>query len=1386
MLVRSQNRRISYGRMSKASWHRIEEIVKTLTTEEVAAAEEEYRETRTTTNPRMSFLAQELSAFGQYQHMSNEERLYSRRQIKSLCIRHGMPCIWYTINPNDLTNEINMKLAAYRVAGGVAAEELVDEFRRQIGRIQHVVRDAVSSAKFFHREMELFFEHLVAVGEDSVFGKVSCYFGCVETNERGALHFHGLIWLEANMGLPTLFQDLSDPSQAGYAEQCCDVDKARRHRRWDSVFSNIKHLTSDLEKLDTNFDDDANWVAYRCQLHGCGAVCTKYSAKDAGNSNKAQGRTRMHPCRFKAPWKLYDRTEFTPDGLLRVRRNHERVNRYCPALAVAMRHNTDATFLPTNSAGLSMMFYATNYATKLETPLFKRMATVKMVLEGTAGREDERGAAAAEEDTDETTAQRNNRARQFLARTANQIFTSRELSAVEVCSSLLGYRNSYCSEENWVNVHLNSLYWAVFRRWDGLRQAAGPEVQLRAGPETVGFGIHGVKLYALDAYPHRGPLLKDLCFYEYLCTIRVQRVGHRSKAGDAHYVSFDDTLEDRHWWIQKILQARDQAVPVITGHLDNAVEETIEGFYKRSAVLLLALFIPWERFTYISDQLPPELWTSLKEDLPERVSAFVDNIQLLHKSAEDAKKDAKLWASRSEGDEGVEFDGAEEAPDPGASWKPGESDLRHTFHNVVTSLHDEAGVTRGSPGLGALLSTLDNSDFSAGVMDGGSADHDGTRQTQTTIVKRTLKAVKAAQDRLHRERMLAIEGDEPETDRRHTGAETGFGDDGADQGTCGNRGGGATARPDVDRHRARRHVHTRGSGRQCGKDVKPHAAHGTDAGVRGARRGCRRRREAAPAVHWGGGGTGKSWLIDSVKQVFAAKDVSNQLVITAMSGTAAAGIGAPPYTRPWGSRSVTPRARWSTHRGGQHGEGQGAMAEAERPCRRRGQHAGPVNALRGRPKAPDAERVPGGGVRGLPVVIFAGDFLQFTPVLQKSLLADIERIATGPDGTRPPPGGRAAERRWREAEAKKLWQGFTNVVILREQKRAQDDPYLLGFLERLRDGRQTREDAARLEARYKPNARLDFSEGRRAIIPLNRHRWDLTLHAAIAPAGVAIPGRAQVGVTGAHGRGEDGGNAAGDENGLAAAGIFPYIEGMPVVVNENRYMGLKVVNGAEYTATGVVHPPGLEEVVANEKVSIFLGPPSGILLENKETRGLTFPHLPPDTVLLPSVNNAMPELARPKFKLGLVRRGLPCTPGFALTDYKAQGRTLGKTLLGLYGRGMGRSGKDVERCDTVSLYVQLSRVRRFDDIDLIQPLNVEHFLEARMPEELVRGIGRLERLAEATVASFDERHGGNSVAPHERAAEEVDNAGEQGTQDASKPIMRPNAAFPHHAGRPPL
>jgi Helitron helicase-like domain at N-terminus len=47
------------------------------------------------------------------------------------------------------------------------------------------------------------FVHYARPAEDSVFGRISHYYAGVETNNRGALHLHGLMWLEGNLDLPT-------------------------------------------------------------------------------------------------------------------------------------------------------------------------------------------------------------------------------------------------------------------------------------------------------------------------------------------------------------------------------------------------------------------------------------------------------------------------------------------------------------------------------------------------------------------------------------------------------------------------------------------------------------------------------------------------------------------------------------------------------------------------------------------------------------------------------------------------------------------------------------------------------------------------------------------------------------------------------------------------------------------------------------------------------------------------------------------------------------------------------------------------------------------------------------------------------------------------------
>jgi hypothetical protein len=154
-----------------------------------------------------------------------------RRKIKSLIVRDGIPAIWFTLNPNDITNPVKLRLAAYRYQDPEQAEAFLTSLDVSYKRMRLAISDPLSSALFFQREISMFFTYYVKVGEPSVFGRVSQYFGAVETNERGALHLHGLLWLHGNMGLSSLWKDVEDEDSFSYREQIIQYV--------DSVFTEV-------------------------------------------------------------------------------------------------------------------------------------------------------------------------------------------------------------------------------------------------------------------------------------------------------------------------------------------------------------------------------------------------------------------------------------------------------------------------------------------------------------------------------------------------------------------------------------------------------------------------------------------------------------------------------------------------------------------------------------------------------------------------------------------------------------------------------------------------------------------------------------------------------------------------------------------------------------------------------------------------------------------------------------------------------------------------------------------------------------------------------------------------------------------------------------------
>ncbi|EXK76906.1 hypothetical protein FOQG_18368 [Fusarium oxysporum f. sp. raphani 54005] len=133
-----------------------------------------------------------------------------------------------------------------------------------------------------------------------------------------------------------------------------------------SVTSDISLLLENRQQFAAAFDEEANFCAGATQIHTHSPTCVKYAIRGRGK--------RRDPCRFKAPWRLAERTAFTDEGVLQIRRTHSMVNRWNKAMAVGLRHNHDVSFIATQCKTLAIVFYVTNYATKVEDPVWKRVA----------------------------------------------------------------------------------------------------------------------------------------------------------------------------------------------------------------------------------------------------------------------------------------------------------------------------------------------------------------------------------------------------------------------------------------------------------------------------------------------------------------------------------------------------------------------------------------------------------------------------------------------------------------------------------------------------------------------------------------------------------------------------------------------------------------------------------------------------------------------------------------------------------------------------------------------------------------------------------------------------------------------------------------------------
>ncbi|XP_044718720.1 PIF1-like helicase domain-containing protein [Hirsutella rhossiliensis] len=1043
--------------VARKDFGKVERVARSMTAQRLAAARVELESSGKTTDEGVKELLRSLSLYGHRQPMSREVRLNMRRKIQSLIVGYGVPAIWFTINPNDITNPVKLRLAAYRTRDPGAAEEFLEGLGSAYKRTRLAMSDPMSAAVFFHREMKLFFDHYVKVGEESVFGRIGKYYGAVETNERGALHVHGLLWLHGNAHLSSMLADIHGEDQAANRERIIryvdsvfseDLDQegfcAVQAER--SVTSDISSLLDNTEQFSAAFDQEANFCAGATQVHTHSPTCVKYSL--------GKGARKGNLCRFKSPWRLVDKTAITADGVLQIRRTHSMVNRWNKAIAVGLRHNHDISFIATQRKTMALMYYVTNYATKVEDPVWKRVAAAADLLaastgDGTAnGGQDDGGGAVGDD------AAKGNRTRQFLMRVANRVFTERPLSQVEVIAHLLGYPAEFTNSSAWAYLNTSLLYWEVFRRWPYLRRANGAAAIDDALNESV-----------------------------------LRRPGKHATVCLDGYLSKD------------------------FGHNDDE-----ESCHRRAAVQHLALFVPWSPFC-AKKQVRSIASGSGREALAPRISCLVDNVQLLRRSAEDAKRDAKQWAASSgDGDSTVahveEGETGEAGAEFAATYRSNNIGDATRLIDVVRGAVGTNQVTAKSPELMAMMRQL-------------------CRFQQSALCSTAeLEAIAIPEQGL---RCISMPG------RVFSGA----------------------ALPPQDQVKAIKSQQIRTAAAQI-NGITIHSACGftKDQGAGGANTakdldGVRLTKRAERFIH------GQSRMDWQEKDVLVIDEVSML-----------------------GARTL--------------------HAINERLC-----------WLRGSQK----------DFGGIPIVLFCGDFQQFRPVQERSIVPPSAAISWDVDNSF------KAEQRHQHDKAHALWKRFTTVVMLNEQMRAAGDPELQGLLKRIR--------------------RIPWETGITVVTPLNRNRWNLNMEASLA---FRVQQRSTMRIFISEHKWKEGLPTEeeaimilnqGDDSAIPVPAVFMFVAGMPVVVNHNTHQGLKLVNGAGYSAVEVIVDKASPGHRISSDMTIHFGPPAGILLESATTKDLHF-------------NDVS-------------RKGLPCAAAFACTDYKVQGRTPERVALELRGHGRRKS-----------------------------------------------------------------------------------------------------------------
>ena len=409
--------------VKRGDYQAVLDVISSLTHQQLIEAAQALRLTQRTSDPAIAILRRAIQTVAARVPNSFAQKEEMRLHIRALFIEFGPAAFWLTINPSDLRDPLVVKLAGITLPKD-AFERANAAFHRKTANM-----NPAAIAVFFHKVCTGILEALVSPGEGEIgiFGEVSTYYGVVETNGRGMLHLHCLVWLAGNLDFFNLREKMLN--NAEFASQMIDYLDSIISECIDACESENSPSPTSMPSQDFESDQDyvhalrryGNEVASKRQIHSGNhnSTCFKYSKKGAWK------------CRFNFPRPKVEASHVDELGIAHLRRDNEWVNPYNPWIAAAIGSNQDLSFLATRAKALALLYYITNYATKDEA------STYQMVMTAAIIRKTLEQAEQASTETNEEKIALEKGMTNFCLRVFNRMSHDKEVSGVQVASSLL-------------------------------------------------------------------------------------------------------------------------------------------------------------------------------------------------------------------------------------------------------------------------------------------------------------------------------------------------------------------------------------------------------------------------------------------------------------------------------------------------------------------------------------------------------------------------------------------------------------------------------------------------------------------------------------------------------------------------------------------------------------------------------------------------------------------------------------------------------------------------------------------------------------------------------------------------------------------------------------